>query len=434
MKKNRLIFVVVILIISNFSHPVFANEEGDSLWPVPDYKGDIWERPALSGDWLGFRTDMANKGITFSVDNILTFQTILDGGKTEEEEEFGGSVDYELHLDLNKMGLWEGAFLRVFAETQYGGFVNDHTGAALAANNDGLFPLGDEDETTLTSVVFYQFLSEWFGLYLGKIDTLESDVNEFAHGMGKTQFLNQNFVFNPVSLRTTPTAALGAGFLLVHPDKESIFNFTVLDPNGEPDESGFDEVLFDDGVLLSGELRLAVERFGLPGHEVFGGTWTNKEYFLLEQNFRLLLLQLVLSRDPTLEKKEGSWCFYYNFDQYLYTEKDDPEQGIGIFGRFGAADEETSPVGQFYSIGFGGKGVIPARDKDTFGIGYFYVKLSADLPNPFDILDDAKGGEFFYNVEVTPWLHITADYQVIDPSLEARDVAHVVGVRLKTDF
>jgi porin len=409
-----------------------SENEGGSLWPVPDYTGDLWSRPALSGDWGGYRTRLADRGVTLSVDNISTFQGVLDGG-LDEEGDIGGSLDYELHLDFQKLGLWPGAFVRVFAETQYGDFANANTGAALAANSDGLFPLPDRDKTTLTSVVYYQFLAEWFGLFLGKLDTLDGDANAFAGARGKHQFSNLNFVLNPVALRTVPYSALGGGFVVVFPEDRGLFNFVVLDANGQPNKAGFEDA-FDDGTALSGEMRLAVELFGQPGHQLLGGTWSSRNFALLEQDLRILLFELITTRGITLDESKDSWSIYYNFDQYLFTEEGDREQGVGLFGRFGAADEETNPVELFLSFGIGGKGVIPGRDNDTFGIGYFYVWLSDDFPNPRDILDDSQGVEFFYNVEVTPWLHITPDLQIIDPALERLDTAFVGGVRIRVDL
>ena len=100
----------------------------------------------------------------------------------------------------------------------------------------------------ITTIYIYQFLSESFGVYLGKIDTLDGDANAFAGGRGKDQFLNMNFVFNPATLRTTPYSALGGGFLYLLPEERGLFTFAVLDANGQPDEAGFDDA-FDDFVV-----------------------------------------------------------------------------------------------------------------------------------------------------------------------------------------
>ncbi len=430
MKKVLSCLTIVILSFIFVSYSL-AEDTGDSLWPVPDYTGDLSQREALTGDWGGKRTEWAEKGVTFSVTNVSTYQSVIDGGK-EEDDAFGGSNDYELHLDFDKMGLWPGAFVRLYGETQYGNFINNKTGAVLAANTDGLLPLVDEDTTTLTGAIFYQFLHERFALFLGKIDTLDGDQNEFAHGRGNDQFLNQNLVFNPVTLRTTPVSAFGGGMIFLLPRETDVLAISVLDPSGQADEWDLSDA-FDDGTFISAELRMEVNPFNKKGHQTFGYTYSTKNFASTDQNLRLILLNLVTGA-PLLAREDSSWSFYYNFDQYFYTEADDPEQGIGLFGRFGIADDKTSPIEDFWSIGIGGKGVIPGRDNDTFGLGYFHVGLSDKLPSVFDVLDDGKGFEIFYNIEVKPWFNITPDFQIIDSGLNTRDTAYVFGLRVKTDL
>jgi len=89
---------------------------------------------------------------------------------------------------------------------------------------------------------------------------------------------------------------------------------------------------------------------------------------------------------------------------------------------------------QFYSIGIGGKGILRTRDNDTFGLGYYYLAMSDDIADFLD-LDSEQGIELFYNIEVTPWLHITPDIQyIIDPGGGAEDDALVCGVRMQMTF
>ena len=59
-------------------------------------------------------------------------------------------------------------------------------------------------------------------------------------------------------------------------------------------------------------------------------------------------------------------------------------------------------------------------------------------------LDHEQGAELFYNVAITPWLHLTPDLQIIDsarnkaPIISANrkpiDTAVVAGLRVKIDF
>ena len=110
--------------------------------------------------------------------------------------------------------------------------------------------------------------------------------------------------------------------------------------------------------------------FGLTGHQLFGVTYSNREFTSIDQDARFII------ENRGLEKEKGSWNIYYNFDQYLYEPKKGSGQGIGIFGRFGASDGNPNPMHYFYSIGIGGKGVIPGRPLDSYGIGYYYIDIS----------------------------------------------------------
>ena len=46
-----------------------------------DYSGDLWEQPALTGDWGGSRSELARKGISFELDLEQTVQGSAHGGK-----------------------------------------------------------------------------------------------------------------------------------------------------------------------------------------------------------------------------------------------------------------------------------------------------------------------------------------------------------------
>jgi porin len=161
---------------------------------------------------------------------------------------------------------------------------------------------------------------------------------------------------------------------------------------------------------------------------------------VLDVDSRFVLVSLIKAKlglipAVSLPKNDDSWSFYYNFHQYIFTEEEDPTQGFGLFGRFGLADDETSPIEQFYSIGIGGKGIIDSRDNDTFGVGYYHVELSDKLPSVLlSRFGDSDGFELFYNFEVSPWLHITPDLQVVSPSDKSVDTAYIAGVRIKVDF
>lgn len=420
---SRVVLTIVVINFVGLVQTVFAEET------------DIFDRSKLSGDWSGKRTELADDGITINIDALMTTQGVFHGG-LEKDWKFGGSVDYELKFDLQKMGLWQGAFIDARVEHQFGESINSDTGSLLGANTDALFPLSDYRELTLSKLVFTQFLSETFGVFFGKIDTMDGDNNHFAGGRGKENFMNMNFVVNPATLRTTPYSSLGAGLIFMFPQdhtkEPAILSMVAIGANGQPNTAGWEDD-FEDGTDYGIEYSHPTNFFDLGGKQLVGATYNNKDYTAIDQDPRTIIGSLIGL--DTLSKEEGSWSFYYNFHQYLFTEEEDPSQGFGLFGRYGFADEETNIMDDFYSIGLGGKGIIDGRDNDRFGIGYYHIGLSDELGNIIsNRYGDVDGIEIFYNIEVTKWLHITPDFQIINPSGEANHTAYIAGCRVKMDF
>jgi len=411
--------------------PRIANAEGDAtLFPVPDYAGDWKSRPRASGDWGGYRQDLANKGVQLELDFVQTVQGITDGG-INRDTDYSGTLDYVLKLDVQKLGLWPGAFIMVRAETLFGETVAFETGSLMATSIDSILPTPD-DETYLTDLHFIQFLHPMVGIILGRISTLDGDQNEFAHGRGTDQFLNLGLTINPVTLRTVPYSALGAGLIFV-PTPDIQVQLTALDAEATPGDAGFD-TLFKDGTVLALEGRIATNFFDLPGHQLLGGSWSNRKFVSLEQDPRIILnLIPAFAGMIPLRRVNDSWSVYYNFDQYLWQPDGEPDKGLGIFGRFGYADEDASPIEWFVSVGLGAKGIVPGRENDSFGIGYFTVGPSDEFPAFIDI-DHGTGFEIYYDIALTPWWHVTPDLQVIESAIKMIDTAVVLGIRTRMEF
>jgi porin len=238
-------------------------------------------RSQLTGDWLGCRTTLAECGIVFDADVTQFYQGVASGG-LEQRFRYGGHGDYVLKFDFDKLTGQEGLFLQLRGEHRFGQSLGlNDTGAFSPAAILANLPAPTED-LILTNVVITQALSEQFVVFFGKMDTLDGDMNAFAHGRGKNQFLNTNFVFNPIAVQTIPYSTLGVGFSILR-DFEPLFTFSVLNATDTTTTSGFDE-LFDDGVALSAELRCPTGFFGLPGHQGMGATWNSKEYVALGQD------------------------------------------------------------------------------------------------------------------------------------------------------
>src|SRR5262249_53721467 len=198
---------------------------------VPDtWGGDLWSRPRLTGSWGGFRDELGKKGVVFDVDALLTPQGVASGGR-DTRAEFWGNTEYTLNLDTGKLGLWPGGFLKAYAMSSFGNSVNQASGAIIPVNTAALVPTLDEPTTALMHLTFMQFLSPKFGMFAGKVYTLDADANEFAddyHG----KFLNMGLDINTVGA-LFPISAFGGG-LVALPWDGAMFTVSVLDPDGTP--------------------------------------------------------------------------------------------------------------------------------------------------------------------------------------------------------
>lgn len=375
------------------------------------------------------RQQLAESGLTFQ-NNLTQFYFGNTAGGAEQDFRYAGHGDYLANFDFGKMIGTPGAFLKLRAEHRFGETINDAAGVVLPPTLAGDLPVLNSTNVYLTNVLFTQALSESFVLYTGKLDTLDGDMNAFAHGRGIRQFSNAAFVANPIALRTIPYSTLGAGMAwLLEGEPWLVFN--VLNATDTTRTAGFNE-LFNDGVALATEMRIPTNFFGKPGHQLFAGTWNSRDFTALDQDPRILFPNVPIA------KQTGSWSLYWNCDQYLVTDAANPKRGWGYFGRAGIADQGTNPIGYFLSSGLGGSSPLQSRERDSFGVGYYYSKTSDDIApfinTIFGGFGDGQGVEMFYNIATGKRLTITPDMQVLVPSREQLDTALVVGLRANYNF
>jgi porin len=437
MTTRRIILATALSLIVLARAAAQVPETPKGLLPVPNYGGGLWNRSYLSGDWGGVRADLANKGIQLDVDWTQYLQGIVDGGR-ERTSGYGAHLDYLIHLDLARMGLVPGGLVTIRGESRYGRSVNA-AGSALPVNTTALFPitteLDDDVPIAITELNYTQYLLPQLAVSAGKVQTLDGDPNEFASGRGKSQFMDANFLFDPVGALRAPYSTLGAGvFWVPSPNlqvKASIFN--TVDSSTT---TGFDD--FGKGLSTGGEVNYQYRLWNLPGGMNVGGLYS------FDQEFRQVGGRILFPEIPP--NKGSTWALYWSLWQYLWVEdpNDKPinpgdgrpdHQGVGVFMRGGWNDKDTNPIWYSGSIGIGGRGIIPTRDLDTFGVGYYSTRLQSDLILlDLGVEQHSQGFEVFYNLAITPAARLTFDVQVHDLALPDIDTAVVLGMRLNLTF
>jgi porin len=271
-------------------------------------------------------------------------------------------------------------------------------------------------------------------VYGGKLNTLDGFGQPFTGGaVGQDGFMNTHLLFSPVLARTFPYSTFGAGLVVVNSDQDWLFNFNVYDTNDTPTVSGF-ETFFDNGVSLVVGANLPTSFFDRLGHQTLFVTYSTGSYLNLEASaYYDPGVGLVLPSSRT----RGSQSIVYGFDQAIFVAEDDATRSWGVFGNLGLADTNPSPFHWSANIGVGGASLVPRRERDTFGIGYFYLGVSDSLkqlaPQVLPIQDES-GFEGFYNIAATPWCHITADLQAVTPSRQRADDLLLFSLRAKFDF
>ncbi|HQR08521.1 MAG TPA: carbohydrate porin [Gemmatales bacterium] len=385
-----------------------------------------------TGNWGGSRDDLAAKGITFDANLTQFYQGVNSGGR-DENYFYGGHLDYYLNVDGEKAGLMKGSFIQLHAEQIYGQSANRASGALIPVSMTQVFPNADGNDIALTGIKYTQFLSENFAVFGGKLNTIDSWTQQYAAGRGIDTFMNMNFCFPMTYARTIPYSTWGAGFAVLK-DKEVVFTFAAMDTANTPTSTGF-ENFFQNGVTMMAMGTLPVEFNGLKGHQSIGGSYSTGSYFSIDRNSYFNPIDGTIIAGGA--KVAGSWSLCYSFDQALFADGCDCKRTWGIFGNLGVCDANPSPIGWAGTIGIGGASPISSRHTDNFGVGYFYTNINNDLkdfaPRRFPLRDE-QGLELFYNVAVTPWCHITPDFQYVLPGREQFDTAFLFGLRMKIDF
>ncbi len=417
------------------------------LLPIADYSGDLWTRSYLTGDWGGVRTNLANNGAQFNVQFNQYIQGITSGGR-DQTTQYGGTVDYIANFDLMKMGVMQGALIKFRAESRYGNSVNGQAGPLLPVNTDASFPLTSQlDQNvpfTITDLQYVQFLSEKFAVLVGKLDTLDGDPNEFASGRGTSQFMNANFVFNPAMALRLPYSTLGGGVtwmpIPLGPKGGLTITSIIFNTVDSSTTTGFND--FNDGTTWNTEADLQYRVGSLPGGMNLGVLYS------FNQDFAKINSRSVYRSGPELilPKEDSTWAVYWSAWQYIYARdpgdkpvnlaNGEPDlQGLGLFTRVGFADKETNPVDWAVSGGIGGRGMIPTRDNDFFGVGYFYTDIQAtELLSTLGAREYGQGFEAFYNIAATPAFHVTLDVQVVEPVGSGASTATILGMRASLIF
>jgi len=426
-----------------------------TLTPVSDYSGDFWERYTLFGDFGGARQRLYDDGVAFDATLTQVYQGVASGGINDDEYEYQGLLEYGLTLDTGKLGWWPGGLLVSNIYSSFGDTVLSDTGNIAPVNFNSILPDADPSKTAAMEYYLTQALPTKTVVTVGRINAANFlDRSRFANDR-KTQFLNASLgnnlmVGNFVSFSTYAV-------LVDQPINKNLTVYgAVFDSALQPNESSPDGGLFSDiGAGVGADIEWEIGD-GLKGsiNPVF--IYSNKDTAEVDNPYYQLspLEDLLIPINASVGKPDN-YAVIATLDQYLWTPANakslaEPasgpkpaadytfqEPGVGLSLRAGYGPEDRNPWNIFLSAAIGGRGVIPGRPYDRFGLGVYSMILSDDYDDLIligDILDDETGFEVFYNFAITPALQISINAQWIEPGIESTDDTWVLGSRLFTRF
>ena len=389
---------------------------------------EMIRRDRLFGSWGGAQTKMRENGTKLDVSLTQFFDWAPTQSSFEEPTEtkyhYGGKIDVRDVSDLSRYA-WNGLSVDGHLEIRFGDTPLLAGGTLLPTNTALLFPEPEDTKARLSGLTFTQVLNPHVSLSVGRFNMLDRYSNRmYTGGAGIDRFMNMAFVRNPISVRTVPPVAEGAIF--------SIMRGGEVVATGGLIEST-DEGFFKNGATVLWDVNLPIKPFSLPGRYTIGGEFSSTQGTALDQNFWLLIPP---GSEVVPETKLGAWTLHVTVDQALVADQSDANRNFGAFATLGFSDGNPSPIQPFAIIGVGGNSLLRGRERDTFGVGYFFTGVSntfRDAIQPLRLRDE-QGGELYYNAAVTGWSYVTANLQFVDPFAVGSKTRTFFAIRWKLVF
>lgn len=391
---------------------------------------DFWTRPTLTNGLGGTLPSLAEEGIIYNAFLTQFYQGVAAGG-TEQEFLYGGKLDQFVNFDGEKLGLWKGFLVTMHSETRFGQDVNQTAVGFAPVNLNMLYPSSNA-ETAITGLLFTQFLSEEWAVSAGKFNLIDLLAQLYPQtGRGIDGFMNVSTLFPLSSGLGLNLSVMGASVTKLNEGRVQ-GTLAVGDTHNSATTTGFHD-LFAEGAVVVGYYRFFTEFGSLPGSHGLMGVYSSGTFTSVDQESIIF----VPGKGLVLGSADGTWNLAYFCEQKVWVDPCNQQRNVGLLSTLGISDGNPNPVQWAGNITLQGQGLSPRRLQDTMGLAYFYTGLSSDfkeLVSPPLNLRDVQGGELYYNAAITPWFHLTADLQIIQPADRTNNTAYVMGLRAKISF
>jgi len=402
---------------------------GDGETPTdPLGRPGLMERKRLTDGWLEFLQQASEKGVDVTLGLTNVYQENLHGGESTHRQagRYSGAYDLEIGVDLEKLKLIPGGKVYALAQGSWSqGIDGPSVGSLFGVNCDAY---GDRATDLLQLWYEQSLLENRLKIRVGKLDMtggfqcqgcpVSFDGNTYANDP-TLQFLNCALINNPSI--PFPQQGLGA-IVFAEPVDGFYMSAGIADANADNRTTGWHTAFEEDANTLT----------------IFE---TGITPTLPSANGPMQGAYRVGAWYDTALPKADSWGGYTSCDQMIFKEDDnkDDTQGLGLFARYGLANDDVFMISQFWSAGAQYQGLIPGRDNDVLGFGVANGQLRTvdfDYVNGGFVFPKGKETvyELYYNIMLAPWLSLTPDFQFIKDPISTGSDASVFGLRLQITF
>jgi porin len=446
--KNKIInntWIVPALMAVCFGSASEAGEiESEPAVAATGSAGDFWNRPQLTGDWGGLRPDLSKHGIDIDLRLSQYYQGVASGG-VNQTAEYGGTMDYRVNLDADKLFGAKGLSFNMHARTRYGYDINADAGALVLPNGGMMMPSpGGYHGTDITGLTATYMFPAYAGrtavLTGGMLDVIDLVTGFFPNvGYGQEGFMNVNSLASnmPWFGAVQGLSLVGGMGVTVHPKyhvPESGFVIAGTTNVSTRIDSDMFSDSFDDGTLYAVFHRFFWDMDDKMGYFMVYVSGSTKDQASNDPNDIVNIPGQGLVNTETEKPWDIALYLYQDFWQH----KSDPNRKANFM--IGATVGPDNPQFAQWNLMANVEwlGSLDCRPHDRMGVSGWWNGLSdnftdltsaggVDLRNPW-------GFEMYYNYELNPWAHLSGNLQLVQNQNQGDDFAIIPGVRMVIDF
>ena len=433
-------------------------DENDIIEPDANTEASVrdftpWQEGSTAlGDWGGYRTNLAKKGIEIGLSAVEEAWGNTVGG-LKRGAVATGLIQLATAVDLEKLMQWKGASFY----SRWACITGQDPGTTLTGDLFGVSNIAGLD--TFRNIELWgqqNFLEDKISIRAGQI---VAD-SEFAISDYAALFINNTFGWPAFLFLSVPNGGpaypMGAPGIRVKLQPTESFSLKAAVFQGVYAQTVNTHGFYwdfnqEDGLFYIGEAAYRYKCSDLPG-QVKAGAWGSSGSFINQANpsnsfdndYGIYgIIDQMLYRQPAASDKNVAE------DKKVMPSGDDKkvvepasDLGLGAFARVAFEPADRNLMTFYFDTGFNYKGLLPKRESDVFGVAMTYGAMSSSGINNIQQSQGTAPAlmnmifEMTYQAQITPFLSIQPNIQyIIHPgTVQNLPNALVLGIRASVTF